>query len=85
MFTNQCPEEIRELEGVLEEDEVDEDKHQPWAVEPEQLVWRAHDDAPFPLPSGVLRGHLVGQLVYDVLQLCSNQKQQLWQMIKGII
>ena len=38
MFTNQCPEEIRELEGVLEEDEVDEDKHQPWAVEPEQLV-----------------------------------------------
>jgi hypothetical protein len=25
----------------------------------------------------VLRGHLVSQLVYDVLQLCPDQKQQL--------
>jgi len=37
-YVYQCPEEIRELEGVLKEDEVDEDEHQPWAVKPEQLV-----------------------------------------------
>ena len=73
----QCPEEIRELERVLEQDEVDEDEHEPGAVEPEQLDGRAHDDAPLPLPGGVLRGDLVGQLVYDVLQLCSDQKQRL--------
>ena len=56
---------------------MDEDEHEPGAVEPEQLVGRAHDDAPLPLPSGVLGGDLVGQLVYDVLQLCSDQKQRL--------
>ena len=56
---------------------MDEDEHEPGAVEPEQFVGRAHDDAPRPLPGGVLGGDLVGQLVYDVLQLCSDQKQQL--------
>ena len=40
---------------------------------------------PLPLPGGVLRGDLVGQLVYDVLQLCSDQKQQLqtWETTGG--
>lgn len=79
----QCPEEIRELERVLEQDEVDEHEHQPWVAEPEQLVRRAHHDAPFALPGGVLRGHLVGQPVYDVLQLRPNQKQQLRRIERG--
>jgi hypothetical protein len=75
----QRPDGEGELERVLEQDEVDDDEHQPGAAEPEQLVRRAHDQfvVLFHVHGGVLRGDLVGQLIYDVLQLRSDQKQEL--------
>jgi hypothetical protein len=76
----QRPDGEGELERVLEQDEVDDDEHQlPGAAEPEQLVRRAHDKSVtlFHVHGGVLRGDLVGQLIYDVLQLRSDQRQEL--------
>lgn len=57
-YAYHCPDEIRKLERVLEQDEAEEGEHEPGAVEPEEIVWRAHGYVP--LHGGVLRGHFVG-------------------------
>jgi hypothetical protein len=75
-YAYQRPEEVGELERVLEQDEVDEDEQNPGVVEPEEVIGGVDGDVPG-LHGGMLRGHLVCHLGYDVLQLRPNQKQQL--------
>lgn len=55
---------------------MDEDEQDPGPVEPEEVVVWVHGDFPR-IHGGLLRGHLVRHLGYDVLQLRPNQEQQL--------
>lgn len=77
--THQNPEEVRNLEGILEEDEVNKVKHEARTTEPEIVVWGL--DHLITIKSWLPLSNINSQLSYDKLQLPTHNEKKLHHMV----